>query len=314
MSSPTILPETKLLFLTSNYNENSVTFCENKREYLYPLGEDLQLFLVFAIASLYLFIMFVWAALPPFTGCSILRVNASLYFKIWNMPKDISYSFNKPTGECGGEVVRTSAWEFFNRCCTHIGEDICPVVCLSGHWQDQPPAHCNYKLQTNPQRIKQRDMESEQRDRSRQRGVERQRKVYISASALTEDGTWSKRVCDWLKLQRKIYHVLPKEAEGGAWGSQKQLRKRRLEERHPEFCVWTLHKAGFEYSWLSAGYTENREAQLAIPEHPGVLMEELGIPESTPQRSQGQHNWDLHCHPPQADRACHFNWIKSAAC
>ena len=102
----------------------------------------------------------------------------------------------------------------------------------------------------------------------------------------------------------------PKEAEGEAWGNQRNEKSRDYpEERWPEFCVWTLHKAdlGLEHSWLSAGYTPRTGGSAKSCEHPGVLMEEVGIPESVPQGSWGT-TWDLHCHPPQVRQSLPFQF------
>lgn len=166
-------------------------------------------------------------------------VNASIYFKYGTCRKITSYPFNKPTGECGGRLSETPAqgWEFFVRCCTHIGEDTCPVVWRNGHWMDQPPQHSATINSRQSTKIN-KGIWRVNKGIRRQRGVERQRKVYISWHQLwLEDGTWSKRVCDWLKLQWKIYRVLAQGSRGWSLGQSQQWESEGLPRRE---VTWIL--------------------------------------------------------------------------
>lgn len=143
----------------------------------------------------------------------------------------------------------------------------------------------------------------------RQRGVERQRKVYISWHQLwPEDGTWSKRVCDWLKLQRKIYHVLAQGSRGWSLGQSEQWESEGLPRREVTWILCLNTAQG--RVWSTAGYLRviprEQEAQLRIVSIQGSWWRSWGFQSQSPKDPQGQHNWDLHCHPPQVRQSLPF--------
>lgn len=143
----------------------------------------------------------------------------------------------------------------------------------------------------------------------RQRGTERQRKVYISWHQLwPEDGTWSKRMCDWLKPQRKIYRVLAQGSRGWSLGQSEKWESEGLPRREVTWILCLNTAQG--RVWSTAGYLRvipwEQEAQLRVVSIQGSWWRSWGFQNQSLKDPEGQHNWDLHCHPPQVRQSLPF--------
>lgn len=217
-----------------------------------------------------------------------------------------------PISLLGGVLSGTPAqgWEFFIRYCAHIGEDTCPVVWWSGRWMDQPPQHTATVNSRQSTKIN-KGIWRVNKWICRQRGVKRQRKVSISWHPLwLEDGTWSQRVCDRLKLQWKVDCILAQGSWEWSLGQSEKWESEGLPRREVTWilCLNTAQgRLGFGVQLVICGYTPRTGASTKSCEHPGVLTEEAGIPESVPQGSWGT-AWDLHCHPPQVRQSLPFQF------
>lgn len=159
---------------------------------------------------------------------------------------------------------------------------------LNGPTPPPPPAHCNYKLQTI-HKDQQRDMESEQRDMQAEGHWTSEEGVYFLASALT--GGWDMVKKDvWLaETPTEDLSCSGPRKQRVEPGAIREMRKWGIAQKRGDLNSVFEHctRQGLEYSWLSAGYTLRTGGSTKSCEHPGVLMEELGIPESIPQGSWG---------------------------
>lgn len=172
-----------------------------------------------------------------------------------------------------------------------------------------PPAQCNYKLQTI-HKDQQRDMESEQRDTQAEGSWTSEEGVYFLASALT--GGWD-------MVKKGVWLIETPMEDLSCSGPRKQrmepgaitaMRKWGIAQKRGDLNSVFEHCTRQTWVWSTAGYLrvtpQEQEGQLRVVSIQGSWWRRWGFQNQFPKDPEGQHDWDLHCHPPQVRQSLLF--------